>query len=68
MNKEAKQKEVSQFPVSDGYESKPVSNGRGCNPLFWLFGSRSQRNMDKFLKEHDQRTSVGEGQAPQPKQ
>ncbi|MBP9813774.1 hypothetical protein KBC80_01140 [Candidatus Woesebacteria bacterium] len=67
MKKGAEKNEVSQFPVSDGFEPKPASKGRGCNPLFWLFGSRTQRNMDAFLKEHDKRTKGGEGQAPQPK-
>ena len=67
MKKNTETREESLFPVSDGFDAKPKPKGRGCNPLGWLLGWKTQRNMDKFLKEHDKRTSVGEGRVAQPK-
>ncbi len=67
MKKSTEKEKAPQFPVADGFDAKPVATGRGCNPLGWLLGWKTQRNMDTFLSEHDKRTSVGEGQAPQPK-
>lgn len=65
--KKGETRQVSSFPASDSYEVKLIPKGRGCNPIGWIFAWRTQRNMDKFLKEHDKRTRVGEGQAPQRK-